>query len=89
MIRLDNITVSSTAPVGTAVGTLSLLDSSYNVRPANFISTEDAAGFFWVNGSKLVTVKTPIPVGYYSVQIEAVATTATLSGEGNFMVTVS
>jgi hypothetical protein len=58
------------------------------VKAANFICTEDAAGFFWISGGKLVTVKTPTPVGYYSVQIEAVATTVTLSGEANFTITV-
>jgi hypothetical protein len=89
MVRIDNVTVSSTAPVGAAVGTLALLDSSNNVKAANFICTEDSAGFFWVAGGKLVTVKTPIPAGYYSVQIQAVGTTVSLSGDANFTITVT
>ena len=89
MIKIDNVTVSSTAPVNTAVGTLSLMDSSNVVRPANFMCTDDAAGFFAIIAGKLVTVKTPIPTGNYSVKIKAVGTTVTLDGVADFVITVA
>ena len=89
MIKIDNLSVSSTAPAGTVVGTLSLMDASNTMRAANFMCTKDAAGFFAIAGGKLVTVKTPTPTGTYPVKVKAVGTAVWLDGVANFVVTVT
>ena len=64
-IMMDKVTVSKTAPAGTVVGTLTMLDETGTARKANYVLTEDAAGFFAISGASIVTLKTPIAAGFY------------------------
>jgi hypothetical protein len=89
MISISNLTVSTKAAAGAVVGKLTLLNASMVGLPANFILTKDAAGFFAISGSNLVTVSTSIPPGLYSVNVSAVAISAWMRGEAAFVITVT
>jgi len=88
-IMLSNTTVSTRAPAGTIIGGLSLLDSTGVSRVANFISDENAAGFFGISGSNLVTLRASITPGNYSIQICGNGEYVALSGESNFVIGVT
>jgi hypothetical protein len=88
-IMISNTTVSIKAPQGTIIGSLSLLDSTGVSIAANFISTEDAAGFFYISGNNLVTARASIPPGNYSVQINGNGDYLALSGEATFTIGVT
>ncbi len=88
MIALNKSTFSSTAPVGTVVGTLSLLNASLVSMGANFILNDGCAGFFAISGSNIVTLNL-IPVGNYSVLVSAVGTKTYWDDEGSFVITVT
>ena len=89
MISISNLTVSTKAAAAAVVGKLTLLNASMVGLPANFILTENAAGFFAISGSNLVTVSASIPTGFYSVNVSAVATNAWMDGEAAFVITVT
>jgi hypothetical protein len=89
MLSISNVSVSATAPAGTAVGVLTLFDSTMTSRQANFILTDDAAGFFGMTGTSLVTQQPSLPKGYYAVKVKATSKVATLNGTGHFMITIS
>jgi hypothetical protein len=88
-LMISNLTVSTKAPVGTMIGTLTLYDNTATSRIANFISDENSAGFFGINGTQLVTQRASIPPGYYGLQIYANAENVSLCGEAAFVVTVT
>jgi hypothetical protein len=88
-ISIDNLTVSTRATLNTTIGTLTLTDSGGTVRQTNYALTEDSAGFFGISGSKLVTLRTPIPMGYYSVDVYFNAEYVPLSGDASFVITVT
>jgi hypothetical protein len=90
MISIDKLIISTKAPVGTAVGTLNLLSASMGQMPnVNFILTKDAAGFFSISGSKIVTMNAPIPPGFYSVEVQAVATKVWMDDDAVFTINVT
>ena len=88
-ISISNVTVSTKAPQGTVIGTLALVDDTGISRMANFISTQDAAGFFGINGSNLVTLRASIPPGYYGLQIYGNGEYVSLCGEAAFVINVT
>jgi hypothetical protein len=88
MISLTKSTFSSTAPIGTVVGALTLFNASLAPMGANFILTEGCAGFFAISGNNLVT-SSLIPVGTYSVDVSAVGTKTYWEDEGIFLITVT
>jgi hypothetical protein len=90
MIGINNLTVSTKAVTGTVVGTLSLLGASLGQMPnVNFILTKNAAGFFGISGSNIITMSPLLPPGLYSVRIRAVATKAWLDDNARFTITVT
>ena len=89
MLRISNLSVSTTAAVGAVVGVLTLADATLTSRAANFILTEDSAGYFGIAGSNLVTVQKSIPKGFYSIKVKSNATHVMLSGTGQFVVSVT
>jgi hypothetical protein len=90
MIAIDNLTISTRAGSGTTVGNLSLFSASMGQMPnVNFILTKNAAGFFGISGSKVVTMNTPIPPGLYSVKVRAVGTRAWMDDDAQFTITVT
>ena len=88
-LMISNLTISSAAPAGTKVGSLTLYDAASVSRQANYISDENSAGFFGITGNQLVTLRASIPPGYYAVQIYANAENVSLSGEAAFVITVT
>jgi hypothetical protein len=88
-LMLSNLTVSTKAPAGTIIGSLSLVDSTGVSRVANFTSTENAAGYFGILGSNLVTLRASISPGNYCFQIYGNGQYVPLSGEGSFVITVT
>jgi hypothetical protein len=89
MIALTKTTFSSTAPIGTVVGGLTLFNAAVASMGATFILTDGCAGFFAISGNNLVTVSSPIPVGNYSVAVNAVGTKTYWDDEGIFGITVT
>jgi hypothetical protein len=90
MIGINNLTISTKAAVGSVVGTLKLLSSSLGQMPnVNFILNKNAAGFFSISGSNIVTTSPLIPPGLYSVRVNAVATKAWIDDNACFMITVT
>jgi hypothetical protein len=89
MIGINKLTVSTTAAIGTVVGGLTLFNASMVAMNANFILTDDAAGFFGLSGNNIVTMNTPIPVGSYSINVSAVGTKTYWSDEASFTITVT
>jgi hypothetical protein len=88
-VMISNLTISTKAPAGTVVGGLALYDATAVSRAANYISNENSAGFFGINGSQLVTQRASIPPGYYAVQIYANAENVSLCGKAAFVVSVT
>jgi hypothetical protein len=89
MIRISNLTVSTTAPVGATIGALTLMKPGVVILPGNFTLTKGAAGFFGISGSNLVTEGSAIPVGFYSVRVRGVATTVWYDDDTYFTITVT
>ena len=97
MISLSQITVSHTAPVATVVGVLSIRDNTGAPQPANFMLDGNAAGFFGIGGStgpsvftaNLITLRTNIPPGVYSVCVIANSLLVPMTGTAHFIITVS
>ena len=88
-LSIDKLTVSTNAAVNTTIGTLTLTDSGGTVRQTNYALNEIAAAFFGISGSKLVTLRTPIPAGYYSINLYYNAEYVPLSGEAAYVITVT
>jgi hypothetical protein len=65
------------------------MDSGGTVRQTNFALNEHSAGYFGISGSKLVTHRTPIPVGNYCVNVYFNAEYVPLNGDATFVVTVA
>ena len=88
-ISISNLTVSTNAPIGTIVGTLALQNASGAGLGATYILTQNSAGFFAISGTNVVTNRTSIPPGYYSVHIHANGTLTRWSATANFLFTVT
>jgi hypothetical protein len=88
MIAITKSTFSTTAPIGTVVGGLTLFNAALAPMGANFILTDGCAGFFAISGNNLVT-SSLIPVGVYSVDVSAVGTKTYWADEGTFVITVT
>jgi hypothetical protein len=90
MIGINNLTISTKAAAGSVVGTLSLYSATLGVMPnVNFILTKNAAGFFGISGSNVVTMNASIPPGLYSVRVRAVATKLWMDDDARFTITVT
>jgi hypothetical protein len=74
VIRISNLTIPASAPVGTVVGTLALLNASGVGMSANFTLTKNAAGFFSISGYNVVTSRTGIIPGIYCIRVNGVGT---------------
>jgi hypothetical protein len=88
LIILSNLKIGNDGPSGAVVGDLTLWDTSGKQLEANYILTKNAAGFFYVNGSKLITASASLPVGNHSIRVRATAINANISESAYFMVTV-
>jgi hypothetical protein len=88
-ISIDNLTVSTKAAANTAIGALTVIDSGGTVRQSNFALTDDSAGYFGISGTKLITLRTPIPMGNYCVPVYFNAEYVPLSGDATFVITVT
>jgi hypothetical protein len=89
MISISNLSVSTSAAVGTTIGTLTTYNASGTAIKANYVLTKNSAGYFAISGSNLVTAGAPVPVGNYSVRVHANGTNTSLSGNAHFVVTVT
>ena len=89
MISINNSTVSTKASTGTVVGALTMTNASGGALMANFILTKSAAGTFGISGSNLVTERSAIPPGIYSIRVRGVATNANYAGKGYITITVT
>jgi hypothetical protein len=56
---------------------------------ANFVLTKSVAGTFGISGSNLVTERSGIPPGIYSVRVRGVATTANYANKKYITITVT
>jgi hypothetical protein len=88
-LSITNSTVSTKAATGTVIGTLSLLNSTLQVMGAEFKLTKNSTAFFGISGSNLVTLNPSLPLGIYSVAVNAVGTKTYWSAKGNFQITVT
>jgi hypothetical protein len=88
MIRISNLTVSTTAAVGATIGALTMTNAG-TALATNFTLTKGAAGLFGISGSNVVTEKTAIPLGYYSFRVRGVATNAWYDDDAYFTITVT
>jgi hypothetical protein len=88
-IMIDKVTLSSKAPVGTVVGTLTLIDEAKTARKAYYMLDEDSVGLFVISGSNLVTLKTPIPPGLYCVNMRARAQYIRCTNKASFIIVVT
>ena len=90
MIGINTLTVSTKAAAGAVVGTLKLYSAPAGQMPnVNFTLTKDAAGFFGISGSNIVTMNASIPPGFYSVAVRAVGTNAWWNDKAVFTITVT
>jgi hypothetical protein len=87
LIVISNLKIGNDGPSGEVVGGLTLWDSGKQLE-ANYILTKNAAGFFYVNGSNLVTASASLPVGNHCVEVRATAINANISESAYFIVTV-
>jgi hypothetical protein len=87
LIVISNLKIGNDGPLGAVVGGLTLWHSGQQLE-ANYILTKSAAGFFYVNGSNLVTASASLPVGNHSVEVRATAINANISESAYFIVTV-
>jgi hypothetical protein len=88
-LSIDKLTVSTKAAANTTIGTFTLTDSGGAVRQTNYALDENAAGFFGISGSKLVTLRTPLPAGNYCINLYYNAEYVPLSGEAAYVITVT
>ena len=88
-IMIDKLSLAKAAPAGTVVGTLTMFDEAGTARRANWLLEEDAAGFFAMSGASIVTLKTPIPVGQYSINLTASAQFIRYCDKASFTIAVS
>jgi hypothetical protein len=89
MLSMSNATVSTKAAAGAIVGNLSLLDASANLLTSHFQLTEDCAGFFYLNGNSVVTMRAGIPPGFYSLSVNGVSLHTNWSEDSNFTIQVT
>ena len=88
-LSISKLTVSKTAPEGTVVGTLTLSNAAAAPMAANFVLDANNAGFFGISGSNIVTMRANLPVGNYSVMVDAVGTKQYWDAQGSFVITVT
>jgi hypothetical protein len=88
-VSVSNLTVSTKAPVGTVIGAVTVMDTDGTKRNANLTLTESTAGFFNVSGFNLVTMRTAIPPGFYSVRIKTSAQFVRYDDKAYFTVQVT
>jgi len=88
LITISNLKIGNDGPSGEVVGNLTLWDAAGKQLEANYILTKNAAGFFYLNGSNLVTASASLPVGNHSVRVRATAINANISESAYFNVTV-
>ena len=89
MIRISNLMISTTAAVGATVGTLTMMNAGGTALASNFTLTKGAAGFFGISGGNLVTERSAIPPGIYTVRVRGVATNAYYANNCYFTITVT
>jgi len=89
MISLSTNTVSKIAPARTAIGLLTLLDSSGTSQTANWSLTPSAADYFLTSGSVLFTARGAIPAGLYAIHVRANAQAIPLREKTWFVIQVS
>jgi hypothetical protein len=88
MISINNSTFSTTAPIGTVVGTLKLNNASLTAMGANFRLNEGCAGYFAISGNNLVTSNVIVP-GIYSIRVSGVGTQTWWDEKATFVITVT
>ena len=81
--------VMATAPVGTAIGSFTVNDADGTARACYLSLTEDEAGFFRIVGNNLVTMRTSMAPGVYSIRVKAVAQYVRLSDDADFVIVVT
>ena len=89
MISMSNITVSTKAAPGATVGALSLWDASGALLTSHFQLTKKSAGFFYLNGNSVVTMRAAIAPGFYPLSINGIALHAAWSEDSSFVVQVT
>jgi hypothetical protein len=89
MITLSNAMVLGSAPVGTVVGALTVYDPDGTARQSYLSLTEGSAGFFRLSGNNIITMRTPMAAGVYTVKVRAVAQYVRLSDCANFEIVVT
>jgi hypothetical protein len=89
MIVLSNSAVVPTAAIGTVIGALTVYDADGTARTAYLSLTEDEAGLFRIVGNNLVTMRTSMAPGLYSVRVKAVAQYVRLSDDADFVIAVA
>jgi hypothetical protein len=88
-LSLSNLAISTKAPAGTVVGTLTLLNASAVAMQANFLLDDNQAGFFGISGNNIVTESVSLPPGNYSVSVSAVGNKTYWSARGCFTIKVT
>ena len=88
-ICVSNLAVSTKAAVGAVIGAVSVMDTDGTKRQCNFTLSESTAGFFNVSGGNLVTMRTSIPPGFYSVRIRSSAQYVRYDDEREFVIQVT
>ncbi|MBV8338045.1 MAG: hypothetical protein JO358_21975 [Alphaproteobacteria bacterium] len=71
------------------MASLTLSDASGKAQNSEFALTQNSASVFAISGNNLVTARTSIPVGIYSVRANAVAANVWFSGSGTFAIAVT
>ena len=89
MLSISNLTVSTKAAAGATVGNLSLFDASGTLLTSHFQLTENCAGFFYLNGNSVVTMRAAIPPGFYPLSVNGIALHAAWSEDSIFVLQVT
>ena len=89
MISLSNITIPANSPKGTVVGTFALLNASGVGMNANFILSQNSAGFFAVSDYKLVTVAAAMPAAMYCIKVTGAGTSTAWEEKATFPIIVT
>jgi hypothetical protein len=89
MLSISNLTVSTKAAAGATVGNLSLFDASGTLLTSHFQLTENCAGFFYLNGNSVVTMRAAISPGFYPLSVNGIALHAAWSEDSIFVLQVT
>jgi hypothetical protein len=88
-MSLSNLIISTKAPANSIIGQLALYDQSGTNMSTKFQLTKNSAGYFANSGNSLMTTRTSITPGYYSVRVNAVAQTESWKETGHFVIQVT